>query len=145
MARDIEADQHEDYGDNHNRIIVVDAFKDRDVPPWKDQITVRAMLIGLILSIVFNFIVCKLNLTTGVIPSFNVAAGLLDFAIVRFWTALLDKCSLLKAPLYPPGEHSYSDMRGRLPGDRLQQWDSELFDGDEREDGCSNGIREHAC
>jgi uncharacterized oligopeptide transporter (OPT) family protein len=47
---------------------------------------------------VFNFIVCKLNLTTGVIPSLNVAAGLLGFAILKFWTSLLGKAGILKQP-----------------------------------------------
>ncbi|XP_055811874.1 probable metal-nicotianamine transporter YSL7 [Solanum dulcamara] len=74
------------------------AFKDEYVPPWEKQITLRAMVTGLILSIVFNFIVCKLNLTTGVIPSLNVAAGLLGFAGVRSWTVVIDKFGKLKQP-----------------------------------------------
>ncbi|CAN4107075.1 unnamed protein product [Withania somnifera] len=74
------------------------AFKDEYVPPWGKQITLRSMVVGLILSVVFNFIVCKLNLTTGVIPSLNVAAGLLGFAGVRSWTTIMDKFGLLKQP-----------------------------------------------
>ncbi|KAL6970119.1 hypothetical protein U1Q18_029824 [Sarracenia purpurea var. burkii] len=73
-------------------------FKNAEVPSWKNQITIRSMMTSLILSVVFNFIVCKLNLTTGVIPSLNVAAGLLGFAIIKSWTALLEKCGLLKHP-----------------------------------------------
>ncbi|KAK6790202.1 hypothetical protein RDI58_014002 [Solanum bulbocastanum] len=38
------------------------AFKDEYVPPWHKQITLRAMFTGFIVSVVFNFIVCKLNL-----------------------------------------------------------------------------------
>ncbi|KAH0637056.1 probable metal-nicotianamine transporter YSL7 [Solanum tuberosum] len=75
-----------------------DAFKDEYVPPWQKQIALRAMVTGLILSVVFNFIVCKLNLTTGVIPSLNVAAGLLGFAGVRSWTVVIDKFGMLKQP-----------------------------------------------
>ncbi|XP_016509125.2 putative metal-nicotianamine transporter YSL7 [Nicotiana tabacum] len=74
------------------------AFKDKEVPPWKKQITLRSMVTGLILSVVFNFIVCKLNLTTGVIPSLNVAAGLLGFAMIRSWTAVIEKFGKLKQP-----------------------------------------------
>ncbi|KAI4386508.1 hypothetical protein MLD38_004436 [Melastoma candidum] len=96
MERDVDTDLRRD--NSVGRIVVVDAFKDREVPHWKNQITVRAILTAFILSIVFNFIVCKLNLTTGVIPSLNVAAGLLGFAIVKSWTTLLDKCGLLKTP-----------------------------------------------
>ncbi|OIT05213.1 PREDICTED: probable metal-nicotianamine transporter YSL7 [Nicotiana attenuata] len=74
------------------------AFKVKEVPPWKKQITLRSMVTGLILSVVFNFIVCKLNLTTGVIPSLNVAAGLLGFAMIRSWTAVIEKFGKLKQP-----------------------------------------------
>ncbi|XP_042048760.1 probable metal-nicotianamine transporter YSL7 [Salvia splendens] len=74
------------------------AFEEMRVPPWQDQITFRAMFTSLVLSIVFNVIVCKLNLSTGVIPSLNVAAGLLGFAAVKAWTVMIEKCGLLKQP-----------------------------------------------
>ncbi|XP_057773990.1 probable metal-nicotianamine transporter YSL7 [Salvia miltiorrhiza] len=74
------------------------AFDETEVPPWQKQITVRAMVTSLILSVVFNVIVCKLNLSTGVIPSLNVAAGLLGYAAVKAWTVLIEKCGLLKQP-----------------------------------------------
>ncbi|XVE66331.1 hypothetical protein DITRI_Ditri08aG0071500 [Diplodiscus trichospermus] len=81
-----------------DKIFVEDAFKTTEVPLWTKQITLRAMVTSLILSLVFNFIVCKLNLTTGVIPSLNVAAGLLGFALVKVWTTALAKVGLLKQP-----------------------------------------------
>ncbi|XP_075483421.1 putative metal-nicotianamine transporter YSL12 [Primulina tabacum] len=73
-------------------------FEDTAVPSWGKQITIRSLVTSLLLSLVFNVIVCKLNLTTGVIPSLNVAAGLIGFALVRSWTALAEKCGLLKQP-----------------------------------------------
>ncbi|XP_073300202.1 probable metal-nicotianamine transporter YSL7 [Primulina huaijiensis] len=74
------------------------AFVDTTIPPWWRQITFRAMATSLLLSIVFNVIVLKLNLTTGIIPSLNVAAGLLGFAMIKTWTVLIEKCGLLKQP-----------------------------------------------
>ncbi|KAJ4710426.1 Oligopeptide transporter [Melia azedarach] len=79
-------------------VMIEDAFKSTPVPSWGQQITVRAMMTSAILSVVFNFIVCKLNLTTGVIPSLNVAAGLLGFALVKCWTRLLEKFGMLRQP-----------------------------------------------
>ena len=73
-------------------------FSNTEVPSWRNQITFRAIITSFILSIVFNFIVCKLNLTTGIIPSLNVAAGLLGFFILKTWTTLLNKFGLLKHP-----------------------------------------------
>ncbi|CAN6476173.1 unnamed protein product [Victoria cruziana] len=43
----------------------------------------------------FSVIVMKLNLTTGIIPSLNVTAGLLGF-FIKMWTMLLEKSGLLK-------------------------------------------------
>ncbi|KAL6189698.1 hypothetical protein ACLB2K_036101 [Fragaria x ananassa] len=91
-------DQDDDQKPQHNKVLVEAAFRNQAVPPWTKQITVRAMVTSFILSIVFNFIVCKLNLTTGVIPSLNVAAGLLGFAVLKFYTAILTKIGLLKQP-----------------------------------------------
>ncbi|KAI9084976.1 hypothetical protein K1719_032968 [Acacia pycnantha] len=75
-----------------------EAFKKTKVLPWHKQITFRSLVTSFVLSVVFNFIVCKLNLTTGVIPSLNVAAGLLGFAVLKAYTALLQKFGLLKQP-----------------------------------------------
>ncbi|XP_074569846.1 putative metal-nicotianamine transporter YSL12 isoform X2 [Curcuma longa] len=46
----------------------------------------------------FSVIVMKLNLTTGVIPSLNVSAGLLGFFFVKTWTAALARAGLLRRP-----------------------------------------------
>ena len=104
MERERDGFNHDDEDDykksdgGHQRVMVEEAFKDTAVPPWTKQITIRAMVTSFILSIVFIFIVMKLNLTTGVIPSLNVAAGLLGFAILRSYTALISKCGFLKQP-----------------------------------------------
>ncbi|CAH9094879.1 unnamed protein product [Cuscuta epithymum] len=65
---------------------------------WRDQLTLRALVVSLVLSILFTFIVMKLNLTTGIIPSLNVSAGLLGFFFLKTWTKLLGKSGLLKQP-----------------------------------------------
>ncbi|XP_062158362.1 probable metal-nicotianamine transporter YSL7 [Alnus glutinosa] len=73
-------------------------FEDQEVPSWRKQLTVRAFVVSFVLSILFCFIVMKLNLTTGIIPSLNVSAGLLGFFFVNTWTKLLGKSGLLKQP-----------------------------------------------
>ncbi|PON60933.1 Oligopeptide transporter [Parasponia andersonii] len=83
---------------NTKKLLVEEAFLHTPVPPWTKQITVRSIVTSFLLSIIFNFIVCKLNLTTGVIPSLNVAAGLLGFAVVKGYTTLLHRAGVLKQP-----------------------------------------------
>ncbi|KAL0555842.1 hypothetical protein IC582_004343 [Cucumis melo] len=77
---------------------VVRIFEAQEVPSWQNQLTVRAFAMSFGLSVLFTFIVMKLNLTTGIIPSLNVSAGFLGFFFVETWTKLLKKSGLLKQP-----------------------------------------------
>lgn len=72
--------------------------KEKEVLPWKKQLSVRAFVVSFLLSVMFAFIVMKLNLTTGIIPSLNVSAGLLGFFFVKTRTKLLERSSMLKQP-----------------------------------------------
>nr|DAD36031.1 TPA_asm: hypothetical protein HUJ06_006671 [Nelumbo nucifera] len=74
------------------------AFENEIVPSWKEQLTFRAFLASAVLSVAFCFIVMKLSLTTGIIPSLNVAAGLLGFFFIRVYSFALQKFGLLKQP-----------------------------------------------
>ena len=60
--------------------------------------TVRAFVVSFFLAVLFSVIVMKLNLTTGIIPSLNISAGLLSFFFVRLWTKAIESCGLLKQP-----------------------------------------------
>ncbi|KAL1566710.1 putative metal-nicotianamine transporter ysl7 [Salvia divinorum] len=73
-------------------------FESMEVPSWQRQLTLRAFVVSFILSILFTFIVMKLNLTTGIIPSLNVSAGLLGFFFLKTWTKFLEKSGFLKQP-----------------------------------------------
>ncbi|KAL6844371.1 hypothetical protein ACP4OV_026044 [Aristida adscensionis] len=69
-------------------------FEGRVVPGWKEQVTARALAVSALLGSMFSVIVMKLNLTTGIIPSLNVSAGLLGFFLLTSWTKLLDKAGV---------------------------------------------------
>lgn len=73
-------------------------FEGTRVPTWREQLTLRAFVVSLGLSVMFAVIVMKLNLTTGIIPSLNVSAGLLGFFFVKTWTKLMEKGGILKQP-----------------------------------------------
>ncbi|PON47723.1 Oligopeptide transporter [Parasponia andersonii] len=85
--------------ENDNEALSVERiFESKPVPSWRNQLTVRAFLVSFVLSIMFTFIVMKLNLTTGIIPSLNVSAGLLGFFFVKTWTKIAERTGLLKQP-----------------------------------------------
>ncbi|XP_057983623.1 probable metal-nicotianamine transporter YSL6 [Malania oleifera] len=67
------------------------ASEEMGVPEWKDQITIRGLLVSAVLGVLFCIITHKLNLTVGIIPSLNVAAGLLGFFFVKSWTGFASK------------------------------------------------------
>ncbi|KAI9074325.1 hypothetical protein K1719_043697 [Acacia pycnantha] len=73
-------------------------FQNQEVPSWRKQLTLRALVVSFVLSVLFCFIVMKLNLTTGIIPSLNVSAGLLGFFSVSTWTKLLSNSGMLRQP-----------------------------------------------
>ncbi|KAG6524612.1 probable metal-nicotianamine transporter YSL6 [Zingiber officinale] len=68
------------------------------IPAWKEQITVRGLLVSVVLGSLFCIITHKLNLTVGVIPSLNVAAGLLGFFFVKSWTEFTSKIGVWSKP-----------------------------------------------
>lgn len=59
------------------------------IPEWRDQITLRGLVVSAVMGSLFCIITHKLNLTVGIIPSLNVAAGLLGFFFVKSWTGFL--------------------------------------------------------
>lgn len=68
------------------------------IPDWKEQITIRGLAVSALLGTLFCIITHKLNLTVGIIPSLNVAAGLLGFFFVKSWTGVLSKIGFSVAP-----------------------------------------------
>ncbi|KAK7377605.1 hypothetical protein VNO80_03033 [Phaseolus coccineus] len=69
-----------------------------EIPEWKEQITIRGLVVSAVLGTLFCIITHKLNLTVGIIPSLNVAAGLLGFFFVRTWTGFLTKMGFFAKP-----------------------------------------------
>lgn len=75
--------------------LLLDSGKVREVeleeriPEWRDQITLRGLVVSAVMGSLFCIITHKLNLTVGIIPSLNVAAGLLGFFFVKSWTGFL--------------------------------------------------------
>lgn len=68
------------------------------VPEWREQITGRGLAVSAVLGALFCIITHKLNLTVGIIPSLNVAAGLLGFFFVKSWTSFLSKLGFAVKP-----------------------------------------------
>ncbi|WCJ40166.1 YELLOW STRIPE like 6 [Euphorbia peplus] len=69
-----------------------------EIPDWKDQITIRGLVVSAILGTLFCIITHKLNLTVGIIPSLNVAAGLLGFFFVQSWVGFCSKLGFQVTP-----------------------------------------------
>ncbi|CAI9780459.1 unnamed protein product [Fraxinus pennsylvanica] len=94
----INEEERSDEIKKEEELSVEQIFAKKEVPSWKKQLTIRAFVVSFVLSVMFSFIVMKLNLTVGIIPSLNVSAGLLGFFFVKTWTKLLERSGLLKQP-----------------------------------------------
>ncbi|KAL6533499.1 putative metal-nicotianamine transporter ysl6 [Orobanche minor] len=81
----------------NDNLSAVDADDER-IPEWEEQITIRGLLVSAILGTLFCIITHKLNLTVGIIPSLNVAAGLLGFFFVKSWTGFMSKLGFSVQP-----------------------------------------------
>ncbi|TKY47946.1 Metal-nicotianamine transporter YSL1 [Spatholobus suberectus] len=68
------------------------------IQPWKDQITVRGLVVSMVIGIMYSIIAMKLNLSAGIVPNFNVSAALLAFLFVRSWTKVLHKAGFMSKP-----------------------------------------------
>ncbi|RDX69287.1 Metal-nicotianamine transporter YSL1 [Mucuna pruriens] len=65
---------------------------------WKEQITVRGLVVSMVIGIMYSIIAMKLNLSAGIVPNFNVSAALLAFLFVRSWNKVLHKAGFISKP-----------------------------------------------
>ncbi|KAL6874368.1 hypothetical protein ACP4OV_013388 [Aristida adscensionis] len=68
------------------------------VPAWREQVTARGLVVSAFLGVVLCLISHKLDLTVGMTPSLNVAAGLLGYFAVDVWTKAMKKLGFAVAP-----------------------------------------------
>ena len=65
---------------------------------WTEQVTIRGIIVSILIGAIYSIIAMKLNLTTGLIPNFNVSAALLAFVLVQTWTKVLQKAGFVVRP-----------------------------------------------
>ena len=74
------------------------AFEEQPIPPWTEQVTLRAVVASVALGAVFSGVMMNLVFTSGIIPTLNVSAGLLGFFLLKAWTRLLDQLGVSYSP-----------------------------------------------
>lgn len=85
----IEVEEHEIEKKEEESIEMM--LMENEVPSWKKQLTVRALVVSFVLGMLFSLIVMKLELTVGILPPLNISAGLLGFFFGKTWTKFLEK------------------------------------------------------
>ncbi|XP_028556816.1 probable metal-nicotianamine transporter YSL9 isoform X2 [Dendrobium catenatum] len=71
----------------------------KQTPHWREQLTLRGIVVSFAIGSLYSVIVMKLNLTTGLVPTLNVSAALLTFVLLRTWTKVLGKAGIMSKPL----------------------------------------------
>ncbi|KAK7393842.1 hypothetical protein VNO78_22406 [Psophocarpus tetragonolobus] len=75
-----------------------DATEGKRIQTWKEQITVRGLVVSMLIGTMYSIIAMKLNLSAGIVPNFNASAALLAFLSVRSWTKVLHKAGFMSKP-----------------------------------------------
>jgi OPT family oligopeptide transporter len=70
----------------------------RKIPAWHEQITIRAIIVAAGIGFIFNLMVMKLGFTVGIIPSLNIAAGLIGFTATKLYVYLMSLTGLTVKP-----------------------------------------------
>lgn len=86
-------DDDDDVEENINEYQVTDTNR-----PWTKQLTVRGVLASIVIGSIYSIIAMKLNLTTGMVPNFNVSAALLAFVFIRTWNKVVQKFGYIARP-----------------------------------------------
>ncbi|KAL3748229.1 hypothetical protein ACJRO7_009462 [Eucalyptus globulus] len=73
-------------------------FKDKEIPPWQSQLTVRALVVSCAMGSFLSLFVIKMDLMFGLIPPVNLFAGFFGFLIISTWTKLLSAAGLMGQP-----------------------------------------------
>lgn len=67
-----------------------DEMLTEELPGFWQQLTPRALIVGSAIGAVFAIITLKLSLTSGIIPSLNIGAGLLCFLFLKTYGTVVD-------------------------------------------------------
>ncbi|KAE8773130.1 putative metal-nicotianamine transporter YSL3 [Hordeum vulgare] len=59
------------------------AFEKQPLPGLWEQVTPRAVVVSVVLSVVFGFVILKIHMSTGVVPGMNMAVSVLSFALLK--------------------------------------------------------------
>lgn len=88
-----EIDERDDLEENIDEYQVIEENQ-----PWTKYLTVRGVLSSIVIGSVYSVIAMKLNLTTGVVPNFNVSAALLAYVFIRTWNKAVQKFGYTAKP-----------------------------------------------
>ncbi|XP_030458334.2 probable metal-nicotianamine transporter YSL8 [Syzygium oleosum] len=73
-------------------------FKNKEIPPWQSQLTLRALVVSCAMGAFLTIFVIKMDLMLGLIPPVNLFAGFFGFLIISTWTNLLSAAGLMGQP-----------------------------------------------
>ncbi|XP_050216204.1 probable metal-nicotianamine transporter YSL6 [Mercurialis annua] len=69
-----------------------------EIPKWRDQITIRGLVVSAVLGTLFCILEHRLSLAAGIVPAMNIVAALLSFFIVKMWTSFWSKFGFSTIP-----------------------------------------------
>ena len=74
-------------------------FKEKAIPTWRNQLTIRAFVVSIVLGTLFTALAMKQSLHSGTFNPINMYAGIVGFSCIKTWIMIIDKCGILGPPL----------------------------------------------
>ncbi|KAL4619152.1 hypothetical protein ACB092_06G059400 [Castanea dentata] len=73
-------------------------FKEKAIPTWRNQLTIRAFVVSIVLGTLFTALAMKQSLLNGLVNPINMYAGIVGFSCIKAWILIIDKCGILGPP-----------------------------------------------
>ncbi|KAF5478869.1 hypothetical protein F2P56_005396 [Juglans regia] len=73
-------------------------FKDKEVPTWTNQITLRSLIVSVGLGTFFTILSMKEILSTGVISSVNIYTPVVGYSFIKGWLMILETSGIVGKP-----------------------------------------------
>ncbi|KAL6864828.1 hypothetical protein ACP4OV_015979 [Aristida adscensionis] len=72
------------------------AFEVHPMPGFWEQVTLRASLVTVVLSVVFCFVALRIMMTAGIVPALNMPITVLSFYFLKWLVKLMHTCGIAK-------------------------------------------------
>lgn len=73
-------------------------FKGKPIPTWKDQITLRSLVVSVMLGTIFGMLSIKESLAAGTLSPVNIYTSVVGYSFIKAWLTILETSGIVGQP-----------------------------------------------